>query len=421
MLDQRVHHDVACLEPRASIHLLLWLLLFAMLTMGTCRPAIAEIRIVTSQGEYRMGDRDTKEDAIRLATESAKRHALEQVATFLESITIVEGVEITRDEIKTYTAGLVLVLDQRINLTVDGDVAVVTVYLTAQVDTDDVSRAISVLRENEDARRQLAALREEIDLLHQELDSAGQALAFAATPDQIQEAGQQRQEILKEIQSNAIVAQAWTDWVIVAPAVYPYPWAGISRATAQLHVARELYPNSPHVRAAHYEMVATQPPLPSQPPPSITQSAPPQPPGRAAPSTLNEFFRTIPPVRNPISNMSTATHEIITVPSGSRSWNEFRTLNPVPPPHNGTPPAGQELSTPGSRSARTFRHSMQPPPTASPLGLPPAAQQHSSRFNKPHPPMARQQAPLAPSRSVPPAIGGGNRRGSGHHGGGRRR
>src|SRR5215510_498879 len=44
-------------------------------------PALAEVRVVNAQGEYRMGDRDTREDAIRLATEAAKRSALEQVAT----------------------------------------------------------------------------------------------------------------------------------------------------------------------------------------------------------------------------------------------------------------------------------------------------------------------------------------------------
>ncbi|HEY6085483.1 MAG TPA: hypothetical protein VIU63_08800, partial [Nitrospira sp.] len=96
-----------------------------------------------------MGDRDTREDAVRLATEAAKRDALEQVATYLESVTVVEGVTVTKDEIKTYTAGLVLVLDQQTNLTLDGDIVVVKVELVAQVDTEEVAQAITALRENE--------------------------------------------------------------------------------------------------------------------------------------------------------------------------------------------------------------------------------------------------------------------------------
>src|SRR5262245_42405357 len=37
------------------------------------------LRVVTATGEYRMGDHDTRMDATRLAIESAKRQALEQV------------------------------------------------------------------------------------------------------------------------------------------------------------------------------------------------------------------------------------------------------------------------------------------------------------------------------------------------------
>ena len=110
--------------------------------------------MVVSQGDYRMGDRDTREDALRLATEAAKRNALEQVATYLESMTVVEGFEVTKDEITTYTAGLVVVHDQQTNLSLDGDTVVITVDLTSQVDTEEVAQAILALRENEDARLQ---------------------------------------------------------------------------------------------------------------------------------------------------------------------------------------------------------------------------------------------------------------------------
>src|SRR5438094_8893009 len=115
----------------------------------------AEVRVVTAQGEHRMGDRDTREDAIRLATEAAKRNALEQVAVYLESVTIVDSLDVTKDEIRTYTAGLVLVLEQETNTTLDGDTIVVRTDLIAQIDTEEVRQAIAALRENEDARHQL--------------------------------------------------------------------------------------------------------------------------------------------------------------------------------------------------------------------------------------------------------------------------
>ena len=40
-------------------------------------PADAEIRTLTAEGEHILGEHDTKEDAVRLASEAAKRSALE--------------------------------------------------------------------------------------------------------------------------------------------------------------------------------------------------------------------------------------------------------------------------------------------------------------------------------------------------------
>ena len=49
------------------------LLVPTVILMLTAWPAWADVRVVNATGEHRMGDRDTREDAIRLATEAAKR------------------------------------------------------------------------------------------------------------------------------------------------------------------------------------------------------------------------------------------------------------------------------------------------------------------------------------------------------------
>src|SRR5574342_267634 len=167
------HHSPSKAHPPPS--LFPTLLLLTVTTLGFAATARAEIRIVTAQGQHRMGDRDTREDAIRLATEAAKRNALEQVSTYLESVTVVDGMDVTKDEIRTYTAGLVLVLDQQVSTALDGDTIVIKVDLVTQGDTEEVAQAIVALRENEDARHQLVALRQEMDQLQSQLDAANQA------------------------------------------------------------------------------------------------------------------------------------------------------------------------------------------------------------------------------------------------------
>ena len=275
------------------------LLIFSAILSAWPSLALAEVRIVSAQGEYRMGERDTREDAVRLATEAAKRNALEQVTVYLESITIVNNLDVTKDEIRTYTAGLVLVLEQNTDTLLDGNTIVVRTDLVAQIDTEEVGHAIAALRENEDARHQLAALQQENEQLQQDLEVANQALARASTAEQTQLAAQRREDILNRTQSNAMVSQAWTDWVLVSPTVYPYPWVGLAQTQALLTVARNLYPASPYVLAAQQLIATRQPPAPPHPPappaPGATQSTmpihqivPPPPGSGTAPLTLNE-------------------------------------------------------------------------------------------------------------------------------------
>lgn len=392
--------------------------LFALCIILSVWPSVtqAELRIVTAQGEYRMGDRDTREDAIRLATEAAKRNALEQVAVYLESITVVDGLDVTKDEIRTYTAGLVLVLEQDTNTTIDGDTIVVRTDLVAQIDTAEVGHAIAALRENEDARPQLIALLQENAQLQQDLDAANQALAKASTVEQALQASQQRQDILNRVQSNAMVSQAWTDWVLVSPAIYPYPWVGLAQTQALLNVARGLYPASPHVQVAQQIITTRQPPAPPQPPippaPGTRQPTMPSyqvvpgPGSQAAPRTLNQISHSTPTGPPQIGNQPQSgqpAHQ-----PGSRILTDIHQVHPYLPPPNTTPP--------DSRSARALQQFM---PHQSQTGQPPMTSRLPPTINQIHPPTPHQ-VPRASYQIAPRMQGGGGQSGGGGHGGGRR-
>ena len=406
------------------------LLLFALFVLLAAWPAmtLAEVRIVTAQGEHRMGDRDTREDAIRLATEAAKRNALEQVAVYLESITIVNGLDVTKDEIRTYTAGLVLVLEQETNTTLDGDTIVVRTDLVAQIDTDEVRQAILALRENEDARHQLVALQQENDQLQQDLDAANQALAQATTTEQTQQAAQQRQDILNRVQSNAMVSQAWTDWVLVSPAGYSSSsLVGLAQLQALLNVAQGLYPTSPHVQVAQQVITTRQPPTPPQPPaapaPGTRQPTMPRhliipaPGSQNVPRTLNEITQNTPTTPPHIGNQPGVIHQI--PPStGSRTLTDIRQLNPFLPPPSAAPPVSQQTPIPGSRSAHALQQFLQPSQAGA--GTPPATRLSPPAMHQIHPPTPHQ-VPHMPYQIAPRGFGGsgqGGGGGSGGHGGG---
>ena len=394
--------------------------LFFSLLWIPVAPVSAEVRVVLSQGEFRMGDRDTREDAMRLATEAAKRNALEQVATYLESVTVVEGTDITKDEIRTYTAGLILVLDQQANLWLDGDRVVVTVDLMSQIDTDEVAQAILGFRENESARSQLATLKNEIDDLQKQLEATNQLLATAATAEEAQQASLQRQELLNHVQSNAMVSQAWTDWVIVGPYGYPALWGGLPPS---LHAARGLYPANPHVDVAQ-QVIVMRPPAQPQTSPSVTHSALRQPGMRPVPLTLNEISHTTSTMPVHLGNQPTGAHA--TAPASSarsvRSLQQF-----LQPPVAGAPSAGPQATSPGSHSVRSLQQFLQPPANTAPRSqtpatgrLPPTMHQHLPSLVVPH--GSHQLAPRGfGGRSGAGHSGYGGRGGGGGHGGGRGR
>ncbi|MDE3050775.1 MAG: hypothetical protein KGJ48_12870 [Nitrospirota bacterium] len=338
----------------------------------------ANVRVVTASGEYRMGDHDTRTDAVRLAVEAAKREALEQVATYLESVTEITNMDVTRDDIRTYTAGIVMVLDQKITTRLEGDTVVIQADLTAQVDPNEVAQAITALRENESAKNELVALRSETDQLRQQLDAANQALATAVSPEQIQDLNQQRQDLLNQLQTNALVSQAWTDWVYVTPVIYPYPWIGVQQVHGLLLQAQHLYPRNRHLPILQ-QIVTTQ-----------AGALPPAPPG----------------VHSPVQ-----PHPSLLVPPPA-------SLRLTPPP--------PLTLLPGSANAATGAHALRTPapPQQFSSPLPPTLQQiHPPHVAQPNPPVLR--APYSvphynPSMSPRHFGGGGGRHsgGGGHFGGG---
>lgn len=357
-----------------SICLFFGLLCITLSLFLTCpTPSQAEVRLVTGTGEHRMNDHETKSDGIRLATEQAKRQALEQVASYLESVTVVRDLDVTRDELRSYTAGMVLILDQHVTTTLDREFVMVRVDLTAQVDTDEVARAIATLRQNEDAREQLLALRRDVESLQQELDAANDALAAASSPEQVQALSHDRNDLLNRAESDAMVAQAWTDWVLLAPFAHPSPsTTGLAQIYALLGIASRLNPDNPHLAIAQQTVGAKTPP------------APPQPPRPPVPHTVPFLpgYAVVPQQPTQPGAIQVPAQHGTPPPQGSRGT--MPTYRQVPPP-NGRPT---------TRTLHTYRSGVDQ--TAS------TAEQPSSGAPRGTPPSIIYRVPTTPMAVLPP-------------------
>ena len=219
-----------------TILLLLMLLLFGI--------ASAEVRTLLVTGEYRMAVYDTAEDAKHMALLDAKRLALEQAGTYVESITQVKNLDLTRAEMKSYTAGIVEVVTQTVRTLREGSVTVVRVDAMVKIDTDDVSRQIEVLRKNESARAEILRLNSENDRLWKELEAKTQELYTRKSPNGVEELLEQRRQLSKELDflnllnSATIALASSNDWIGIGSSTVE----GRNRARELLDRAFTLYP-----------------------------------------------------------------------------------------------------------------------------------------------------------------------------------
>lgn len=120
----------------------------------------AAIEEIEATGRYNLGDNDTRLDGHRLALMEAKRNALEKAGTYVESITEVKDFQLTRDDIRTYTAGIVKVEEtSEPKWEMVGQTQRITVSVKARIDTDVVTNRIGALRQNKEATQELKEAR----------------------------------------------------------------------------------------------------------------------------------------------------------------------------------------------------------------------------------------------------------------------
>ncbi len=118
------------------------------------------ILTVKTTGTAFLGSGLTEEDAKTLAINDAKRTALEQTGTYLESHTTVLNYQLVKDEIITYTGGVLKteVLSEKREL-VDNTFAYI-VEIEATIDTKVLNDRIREIKSDEDLKSELEAERE---------------------------------------------------------------------------------------------------------------------------------------------------------------------------------------------------------------------------------------------------------------------
>ncbi len=114
----------------------------------------AETKSFVKEYTYQAGDSDSKLTCRAIALEQVKRLLLEEFGTYLESQTEVRNFQLTKDQIVTYTSGVVMSVI--INEKWDGQ----TYFMKAKIsaDPDEVTKSIDALRKDRDKTNELVEL-----------------------------------------------------------------------------------------------------------------------------------------------------------------------------------------------------------------------------------------------------------------------
>ncbi|MBR1397400.1 MAG: hypothetical protein IJ563_07695, partial [Selenomonadaceae bacterium] len=109
--------------------------------------AHAEVKTYIGVGEYIMQNDQTPDFAIQNAQIYAERNALEQAGIFVSSQTVVQNARLKRDEIQTFTAGILKVTVDKVEpIPLTGEGAGYIKYrvtIRAEIDTDDLNNRVS--------------------------------------------------------------------------------------------------------------------------------------------------------------------------------------------------------------------------------------------------------------------------------------
>jgi tetratricopeptide (TPR) repeat protein len=137
-----------------------------------------EIKDIISEGDYNMGDGETPSVAESRALLNAKRIALEQAGTYVESYSKVKNFQLVEDEVKVLTAGMieVTILDKKRTIVGDGFRFWVKIKAKVKLDKmEDMARTVkekSIIEDYKMIQREYDKNQKEMEKLKKDLAMA---------------------------------------------------------------------------------------------------------------------------------------------------------------------------------------------------------------------------------------------------------
>lgn len=211
------------------------IMLAAMALLLQAAPAQAEVKVIEAANVYHMGDNDSRNDARRICVQEAKRKALELAGTYVTSLTQVKDFRLTKDEVTSYTAGMVAT--DIVSEEMRGSAArpEIVVKVRCSIDTTVLLKQLGSFRENDELKAQLEAAARENEKLRKERDSLIASMQAEKDKGKAEEKRKQVDAVLTRQEGNDETMKYWRSlsYRVYDPEI-PVDDAELAEATASL-------------------------------------------------------------------------------------------------------------------------------------------------------------------------------------------
>ena len=121
-------------------------------------PAVtsAEVKEFSAEGEYRLGDRDTRETAKIAALADARRKIIEQVGVYVQSYSEMNKFNLTQDQIKTAAEAMLKIKHEEVHFYEDGTIC--RAFVVASVNMKNIPAPAPIPKPDSNADKKLKLL-----------------------------------------------------------------------------------------------------------------------------------------------------------------------------------------------------------------------------------------------------------------------
>lgn len=143
--------------------------------------AFAEVQTITATHTYILGDNDSRNDARQLCFLQAKQTVLEQAESFIQSQSVVNNFEFTKDQMTSYSAAVFSVEIVKEDLGLSNGQHTLTLTVKADVDVDQVNALLAAIVADKNLADRVALQQQQVHELEGQVQTLNARLSVATS------------------------------------------------------------------------------------------------------------------------------------------------------------------------------------------------------------------------------------------------